>query len=89
MFACIASTSSINTLVKDNFNISAKESLGQKFTTSNFTETIVVNSESVFGNENVKGGSANSVTVGTNAKKRKVDSGKLTCANSSTEDINK
>ncbi|KAJ6634929.1 Protein AF-10 [Pseudolycoriella hygida] len=65
----------------------AKETLGQKFTTSNFTETIVVNSESVFGSENLKG--SQSLTTLTVAKKRKAESSKSTSANSSTEDINK
>lgn len=71
-----------------------KDSSGvpQKFTTSNFTESIVVNSDSVFGggdvvsvpNSNVK----QTVAV---AKKRKADGSKNSSANSSldTVDINK
>lgn len=81
------SSSLIVSNMKD-LNTTAKETLGQKFTTSNFTETIVVNSESVFGSENLKG--SQTLTTLTVAKKRKADGGnKSTSANSSTEDINK
>jgi hypothetical protein len=44
--------------ISSSSNLSTKDGLGQKFTTSNFTESIVVNSESVF----------------VHAKKRKADS---------------
>lgn len=80
------SSSLIISNMKD-LSTTAKETLGQKFTTSNFTETIVVNSESVFGSENLKG--SQTLTTLTVAKKRKADGGKSTSANSSTEDINK
>lgn len=73
-----------------------KDSSGvpQKFTTSNFTESIVVNSDSVFGG----GGDVISGVVNSNvkqtvavAKKRKADGSKNSSANSSldTVDINK
>lgn len=88
-----STTSGVNTSspltisnMKD-LSTTAKESLGQKFTTSNFTETIVVNSESVFGSENLK--ASQSLTTVTVAKKRKADGSRATSANSSTEDINK
>ncbi|XP_055678954.1 protein AF-10 isoform X2 [Lutzomyia longipalpis] len=60
---------------------SSKETPG-KFTTSNFTESVVVNSESVFGSDSSKG-STSSVSS-TVAKKRKADTGKAT-----SEDSNK
>ncbi|XP_037039451.1 protein AF-10-like isoform X3 [Bradysia coprophila] len=82
----LASSSLIISNMKD-MNATAKETLGQKFTTSNFTETVVVNSESVFGSDNLKATSA--VPTMTVAKKRKADGSKSTSANSSTEDINK
>ncbi|XP_055715815.1 protein AF-10 isoform X8 [Phlebotomus papatasi] len=53
-----------------------------KFTTSNFTESVVVNSESVFGSDNSKG--STSSTSSNVAKKRKAD-GK----SNSVEDVNK
>lgn len=81
------SSSASSSLIIANMNATAKETLGQKFTTSNFTETVVVNSESVFGSDNLKGNSG--VTTMTVAKKRKADGSKSTSANSSTEDINK
>ncbi|GAB0098684.1 protein AF-10 [Sergentomyia squamirostris] len=56
---------------------------GGKFTSSNFTESIVVNSEPVFGSDNSKG--SNSSTSSTVAKKRKADTAKL----SSVDDVNK
>ncbi|XP_055715814.1 protein AF-10 isoform X7 [Phlebotomus papatasi] len=52
-----------------------------KFTTSNFTESVVVNSESVFGSDNSKG--STSSTSSNVAKKRKAD-GK----SNSVEDVN-
>lgn len=89
----VVTASTIVSNVKDG-NALTKDTLGQKFTTSNFTETIVVNSESVFGSENVsasgKSGPSTSGGSGSSTitKKRKADSGKSS-ANSSTEDINK
>ncbi|XP_055678971.1 protein AF-10 isoform X4 [Lutzomyia longipalpis] len=58
---------------------SSKETPG-KFTTSNFTESVVVNSESVFGSDSSKG-STSSVSS-TVAKKRKADTGKATSEDS-------
>lgn len=89
----VVTASTIVSNVKDGSAL-AKDTLGQKFTTSNFTETIVVNSESVFGSENVsasgKSGPSTSGSSGSStiAKKRKADSGRSS-ANSSAEDINK
>lgn len=83
----LSSSSLIISNMKD-MNATAKETLGQKFTTSNFTETVVVNSESVFGSDNLKTASGVTTTM-TVAKKRKADGSKSASANSSTEDINK
>lgn len=55
--------------------------LGQKFTTSNFTETVVVNSDSVFG----------ATKTGPNVpvvKKRKLDSNKSSSSSASASNIN-
>lgn len=82
----LSSSSSLIIANMKEMNATAKETLGQKFTTSNFTETVVVNSESVFGSENQKGSQNVSATMSV-AKKRKADGNKS--ANSSTEDINK
>lgn len=65
-----------------NVNAVPKDNLG-KFTTSNFTETIVVNSDSVFGND---GKSTNQSTGNMpSVKKRKLDASK----SMSSDDINK
>lgn len=81
-------TSSIITNVNTLPN---KEGLGQKFTTSNFTETVVVNSESVFGSEGKSTNQSSSGNSGGNAtplmKKRKLDAGKS--SGSTIEDINR
>lgn len=53
-------------------NATTKEVLGQKFTTSNFTESIVVASDSVFGS----GGSSKPASNVPVVKKRKLDSNK-------------
>lgn len=51
-----------------------KDGFSPKFTTSNFTETIVVNSDSVFGPDGTKGGSNNSSNSSSGqGKKRKSD----------------
>lgn len=50
-----------------------KEVLGQKFTTSNFTESIVVASDSVFGS----GGSSKPTSNVPVVKKRKLESSKI------------
>lgn len=89
-----SSRSNSNVTMASVKEMTIKDSSGvpQKFTTSNFTESIVVNSDSVFGggdvvsvpNSNVK----QTVAV---AKKRKADGSKNSSANSSldTVDINK
>lgn len=74
--------------------ISVKDSSGvpQKFTTSNFTESIVVNSDSVFGGgDSVSIVNANVKSTMAVAKKRKADGSKNSSANSSLDniDINK
>lgn len=64
-------------------NSVTKEMLGQKFTTSNFTETVVVNSDSVFG------GSKTGPNVPV-VKKRKLDSSKLSSTiSASNEELNR
>lgn len=90
-----SSSSSPVTNINKDLNALTKDTLGQKFTTSNFTETIVVNSESVFGGDTIRasgsnnpasssfasGSSAGNATTTTVAKKRKVDNGKFSMAN--------
>lgn len=66
-------------------NALAKDNLGQKFTTSNFTETVVMNSDSVFGGD-VKSTNQSGANISL-VKKRKLDAGKST--NSNQDDINK
>lgn len=81
------SLGSINSVIKQDSSKhtnessgSGKETFGPKFTTSNFTETIVVNSDSVFGNETNAKPNANTTggpNQGTTGKKRKSD-GRIT-----------
>lgn len=93
----MAASSSPVTNINKDLNALAKDTLGQKFTTSNFTETIVVNSESVFGGDTIRSSGSNNpasslasgssssgnttTTTTTVAKKRKVDNGKFSMAN--------
>lgn len=55
----VASSSSPVTNINKDLSALAKDTLGQKFTTSNFTETIVVNSESVFGGDTIRTSGSN------------------------------
>jgi len=85
-------TSNVVPNAKDTASSTAKEVLGQKFTTSNFTETVVVKSESVFGNDGsstVKSPntSASTTTTTTVAKKRKADINKMTNSSSSSSTV--
>lgn len=61
-------------------NPPTKDNLGHKFTASNFTETVVVNADSVFG------GDSRAVTQSVSnvplVKKRKLESGKSSNSNS-------
>lgn len=84
-YLIVASNSTASSV--SDINSLAKDTLGQKFTTSNFTETIVVNSESVFGGDTVRN-STNTTSVSV-AKKRKVESVKLQQMNHIADDINK
>lgn len=66
-----------------NVNIVPKESFSHKFTTSNFTETVLVSSDAAFGDRDSK--STNSATSSMpNVKKRKID-----VKSSTPDDINK
>lgn len=72
----------------------SKENSVQKFTTSNFTESVVVNSDSVFaegettGSGKAGGSSSGSSSTATIAKKRKTENNKLAAA-ANSDDINK
>lgn len=68
-------------LISVSGNTTPKDALGQKFTTSNFTETIVVASDSVFGS----GGSSKQPSNLPVVKKRKLEPNK---SNISTNDEN-
>lgn len=64
-------------VISTSGNTTPKEVLGQKFTTSNFTETVVVASDSVFGS----GGSSKPPSNVPVVKKRKLEPSKSNASN--------
>lgn len=77
-------------IVSAAMSAAAKENLGQKFTTSNFTESVVVNSDSVFGSDAKPSSQPSTSTSNVPmVKKRKLDSGKMLSTSSPLDDVNR
>ncbi|CAD7093224.1 unnamed protein product [Hermetia illucens] len=79
-----ATISASNLSIGVNQSLSNKDNLGQKFTTHNFTESVVMNSESVFGGNNDKQPSSSPSTGSTNPSSSSTSSNRDSKSSSSS-----